>query len=341
MMKHEHAEGSRRRFLRTALATSTAAALALRAGRPARAAEDDIAEQIVDAMNALFGKHPGFRAAHAKGTVCEGTFTPAATAPSLSKAAHLRDRVAVTARFSNGSGVPNAPDNAPISSPHGLAIRFHLPGGGLTDIVSNSFNGFAVSTPEDFLAFLRAVAASGPDAAKPTALDQFLASHPKARKAATTPKPDPVSFGTLTWFGVNAFRFTNAEGKSRFGRYRIVPIVGDKRLDGAEAEKKPANYLFDELDERLAKGPVEFWINVQLANDGDPVDDPAAVWPDDRQQVQLGLLSITKRVADSDAAERKLFYDPNHLTDGIEASDDPILEIRSPVYAISARRRRK
>lgn len=339
-MRRPPRPNSRRHFLRSALATSTAAALAL--GPAPRAADGDIAEQIVDAMNALFGKHPGFRAVHAKGVVCEGTFTPAPTAASLSKAAHLRGEASrVTARFSDSTGLPDVPDNAPIASPHGLAIRFHLPGGGLTDIVSNSFNGFAVATPEDFLALLRAVAASGKDAPKPTALDTFLAGHPAALKAATAPKPDPVGFGTLTYFGVNAFRFTNAEGKSRFGRYRIVPAAGDRRLDPAEAAKKPANYLVDELTERLTKGPVEFRIVVQLAAEGDPVDDPTAVWPDDRPTVELGLLSITRRVAESDAAQRKLFYDPLHLTEGIEASDDPILEIRSPVYAVSARRRRK
>ena len=43
-------------------------------------------EQIVDALQALFGVHPGYRAVHAKGIICEETFSPAATAASVNRA---------------------------------------------------------------------------------------------------------------------------------------------------------------------------------------------------------------------------------------------------------------
>jgi len=159
------------------------AASALLAPRLARADDDtSVPEQIVDTMNSLFGKHPGFRSAHAKGIVCEGEFTPAAAAATLSKAPHLQDKpVRVTVRFSDSTGIPDIPD----AGPRGMAVRFHLPGGGSTDIVSNAFNGFAVANGEDFLAFLRAVAATGKEAPKPTPLEKFLASHPKAMKVVT------------------------------------------------------------------------------------------------------------------------------------------------------------
>jgi catalase len=85
--------------------------------------------------------------------------------------------------------------------------------------VSISANAFPVATPEDFLAFLRAVAQSGPNAAKPTPLEQFLGTHPAAAKFLTTPYPPPVSFATLAFYGVNAFKFTNAAGVSHYIRY--------------------------------------------------------------------------------------------------------------------------
>ena len=104
-------------------------------------------DQIVDTMNVLFGKHPGFRSAHAKGIVCEGEFTPAAPAATLSKASHLRGQpVKVTVRFSDSTGIPDIPDGVPEAGPRGLAVRLHLPGGGSTDIVANAFNGFGVAT---------------------------------------------------------------------------------------------------------------------------------------------------------------------------------------------------
>jgi catalase len=318
------------------------AASAWLAPKLARAGDDkSIAEQIVDALNELFGKHPGFRSAHAKGIVCEGEFTPAASAASLSKAPHLRDKpVRVTVRFSDSTGIPDIPDGLPDAGPRGLAIRFHLPGGGSTDIVANAFNGFAVANGEDFLAFLRAVAATGKDAPKPTPLEKFLASHPKAMKVATAPKPVPASFVTEPYFGVNAFEFTNAEGQSRFGRYQVRPEAGARFLSAEEAARRPPNFLIDELGQRLAKGPARFRIVVQLAAEGDKVDDATEVWPHDRPTVELGVLSITGTVADNDAAQRALAFDPLHLIDGIEPSDDPLLPLRSAAYAVSRRRRR-
>jgi catalase len=302
--------------------------------------EKSVAEQIVDTMNTLFGKHPGSRAAHAKGVVCEGEFKPSPSASTLSRAPHLQGKpVRVTVRFSDSTGIPDIPDGVPNASPHGMAVKFHLAEGS-TDIVCNAFNGFAVSTAEDFLAFLRAVSESGPNAPKPTPLDQFLGSHPRALKVVKAPKPTPASFATEPYFGVNAFVFTNAEGKARSGRYQLRPEAGEKYLTAEEAAKKPANFLIDELGDRLASGPAKFRLVVQLAAEGDPVDDATAVWPDDRPSVELGILSVTRRVADNDAAQRALAFDPLRLVDGIEGSDDPLLEARSAVYAISRRRRR-
>jgi catalase len=221
-----------------------------------------------------------------------------------------------------------------------MAVRFHLQDGSSTDIVGNAFNGFAVSTGEEFLEFLKAVAGSGKDVPKPTPLDKFLAAHPKAMKVVTAPKPVPVSFATETYFGVNAFEFTNAAGKSRFGRYQIRPETGDKFISAEEARTRPANFLIDELGDRLAGGPAKFRIIVQIAAEGDRLDDATEVWPDDRPTIELGVLSITSKSADTDASQRALAFDPTHLVDGIEASDDPLLQIRSAAYAVSRRRRR-
>jgi catalase len=184
------------------------------------------------------------------------------------------------------------------------------------------------------------VAASGKAAPKPTPLETFLASHPKAMKVVTAPRPVPSSFATEPYFGVNAFAFTNAEGKTRFGRYQLRPEAGARFLRAEEAARKPPNFLIEELAARLASEPAKFRIVVQLAGEGDKVDDATEVWPDDRPVVELGVLTIAGKVADNDAAQRALAFDPLHLVDGIEASDDPLLELRSAVYAISRRRRR-
>jgi len=295
-------------------------------------------EQLVDALNALFGLHRGYRPVHAKGIVCEGTFSPAATAASFSRAPHLQSGpVPITVRFSDFAGVPTVPDGDPLASPRGMAIKFHLPGGIDTDIVAHSYDGFPTRTAEEFLEFVRALAANG--SGSPDPIKSFLASHPQARRFAEAPKPAPSSFATESYYAVNAFRFINREGTSRPGRYRIRPEAGEEHLDPAEAARRPGSFLFDELAQRLSRGAVRFRLLVQLAAEGDPVDDCSQPWPEERPQVELGTLSITAPVADSAAAERQLVFDPAKLVDGIELSDDQLPAVRSAVYAISYRRR--
>lgn len=318
--------------------------LAVGAARAADAAADNkpLPAALVDALNKLSGgPHAGYRANHAKGVMVTGTFTPSGDAPGLSKAAHFQKAVPITVRFSDTTGVPNLPDADANASPHGMAIRFQLADGASTDIVSISANGFPVATPEDFLAMLGAIAASGPNAAKPTPIEQFLGSHPAALKFVTTPRPAPESFGTLAFYGVNAFKFTNAKGESRYVRYQILPLDGERALSGDAAAKAAPNYLMDELPQRVGKGAVKFRLLAQLANDGDKVDDATAVWPATNRVVELGTMSLSQVVADQAAAQKAILYNPVSLPAGIEPSADPVLAARFPSYAVSFGQRLK
>ena len=250
---------------------------------------DQIAQQIADTFIQLFGDHPGFRLTHAKGIVCHGTFTPAASAASVSKAAHLHgDPVPVIVRFSDSTGVPMIPDGDPHANPKGMAIRFTLPDGNSTDIVANSANGFPAPTPIEFLGFLRALADTHPDSLHPNAFEQYLGAHPDTAKFVTTPTPTPRSFATEKFLGNNAFKFSNKDGKEQFGRYQIIPVAGESHMDDAASAKLAANFLMDEIKGRLGKGPVEFRLMVQLAAEGDVTNDATKVWPDDWPMVELG-----------------------------------------------------
>ncbi len=300
-----------------------------------------VTEQLVDTLTKLAGgPHPGYRANHAKGIVVTGEFTPAATATGISKAAHLQGKaVPVTVRFSDGTGVPTIPDADPNSFPKGMAIRFHLDNNVSTDIVVISVNGFPAATPEDFLGLLNAIAASGPDVAKPTPVDQFLESHPAALKFVTTPKLPPASFATQPFYGVNAFKFTNAEGETVHGRYRIEPVAGEKFLNNEEAATVAPDYLMTELPARLQQGAVQFRILLQIAEADDVVNDPTVVWPESRKTVDLGTLSITAVHPDGVNFEKRTMFNPLMLVDGIAPTDDPILLARPGAYAVSFGRR--
>jgi catalase len=192
-----------------------------------------------------------------------------------------------------------------------------------------------VATPEDFLAFLRAAAQSGPDAAKPTPIETFLGTHPAAVKFVSTPRPPPVSFGTLTFYGVNAFKFTNANGDSHYARYQIVPVSGNQVLTEAQAKSADPDYLMNDLPRRLARGPVKFHLFAQVAEAGDSVDDPTAVWPDARRRVLLGTISLNRPVKDQAAAQKAIMFSPLNLQAGIEPSADPVLLARPAAYGVS------
>ena len=309
---------------------------------PLEAQQKSLPQQIADVMVQLNGGtiHKGFRFTHAKGLVLTGTFTPAKGAGSISRAAHLNGgAVPVTVRFSDGTGVPQINDDNPAAAPRGMAIRFTLPGGGFTDIVANSHNGFFVGTGEDFLAFLKAHAATKPDSPHPSPIEQFLGGHPRALKVITDSKPLPVSFATLGFFGNNAFVFVDSAGTKRPGRYQILPVAGVHHLDSTAAAKVAPNYLFEDLPRRIARGPIKYRLLVQLANPGDQTNDGSIVWPDDRKRVELGTISITKIAPNNEELQRSLTFNPIFVTDGIQLSDDPFIPLRSAVYALSVQHR--
>ena len=204
-------------------------------------------------------------------------------------------------------------------------------------MVINSLKFFPVSSGEDFRDLFLALAASPPDAAKPTKFEQFAPSHPAVPAAAATAST-PDSFADEEYYGVDAFVFVNAAGKRQAVRYQMVPerVV---HLDAADAAKRPPDFLIDELIERLKREKVVFHLKAQLAEPGDPTKDATKPWPEDRKVVELGVLTIDKAVANSIEAQKALVFLPGQLTDGIEPSDDPLIDVRNGAYAESFSRR--
>jgi catalase len=299
-----------------------------------------LANDLLQQFDTIFGQHPGFRPAHAKGAMLTGTFTPTQGADYFTRAPHIqREATPVTVRFSNSTGLPLVPDNDPNANPRGIAIRFHLAEHVHTDIIGHSTDGFPTHTGEEFLAFLRALAASDPSKPSPSPIEEYLGAHPKALAFVQTPKPAPSSFARESYFGVTAMRFTNKDGLSHFGRYRIVPEAGNDHLPDAAAAAKTENFLFDELKERISNGPIAFRVLLQLAGNEDIVDDATIYWPEDRPVADLGRLVLTAPVSGSDE-QKQIIFDPIPRVDGIEPSEDPLLELRAAVYLISGRRRR-
>jgi len=305
------------------------------------AAEPDLWVRIVDALNGLYGVHNGHRATHAKGTLCAGTFTATPHASKFTTAAHMQgDPVRVHVRFSNAGGDPEKRDGTNDS--RGMAVKFYLPDGTTTDIDAVIIPVFVVRTPEDFLELTLArrpdPATGKPD---PDKIGAFLSDHPESMPAieAALALQAPVSFVQLTYFAVHAYRFIDAGGGSRHVRYRWEPEAGTDFLERAEAEQQDHDYLRKDLEERLAGGPAAFRLWIQVAEEGDPSDDPTVAWPDERETVELGRLEITELAFDRDRDGDVLVFDPTRVTEGIECSDDLILRARAHAYAESVFRR--
>jgi catalase len=309
-------------------------------GSPASAT---VVAQLVETMRTLAGPHPGFRPVHAKGIMCSGTFHASAGARAVSRAPHLQGQAVPTVmRFSNSSGDPDVHDGIPNA--RALAVKFQLPDGKKADILALHIEGFATRTPDEFLAFLRAQL---PDPATrkpaPDAVPRFLESHPATRAfiERLTKKPVPASYGQACYYAEHAFKFTAADGTSRFGRYRWIPEAGEAYLSPDDAGQRSANFLREELESRLRNGPVAFRLLLQVAGESDPTNDVTALWPADRPLVELGRLELTRISPTSAADERRLVFDPTNVTDGIGLSDDPFLLARSAAYSISYDQRSK
>ena len=301
---------------------------------------EEISERLVDGINATYGAHAGYRAVHAKGVLCAGTFTPTASASALSRAPHFAGPTVRThVRFSNGGGNPTVPDGT--RDVRGMAVKFYL-ADGTTDIVAMSLPVFFARTPEDLLAFNK-VRRPDPDTGQPDIekVGAYLAEHPEAVAAVTAAisHPAPASYAGLTYHSIHAFGFVAADDTVRYGRYHLVPEGGEETITDEEAATRSPDYLREELADRFGQRPVAFGLDLQLAADGDPLDDPTAEWPPEREVVRLGRLELTGLAFDRERDGDILVFDPTRVPDGIRLTGDKILLARPGAYSVSVTRR--
>lgn len=258
----------------------------------------------------------------------KGTFKASSEVKELSSAPHFNQpSTAVTIRFSNSTGLPEIPDTDPNANPRGLAIRFNLadhPKRVHTDIVIHSTPYFPTRTGAEFLEFLKALVASQPGTPSPTPVEQFLDSHPGAKAFVQAPKAAPTSFGKEAYYGVNAFKFSNAKGKETYFRYRAIPEAGEENVEEEALKHKAPNFLFEELPKRLKAGAISFKLMAQLAEEGDTTDDATVHWPESRPLVELGTIKVESILPDNAKEQKSIIFDPIPRVQGIEVSNDPL-----------------
>ena len=324
------------------VAAAVAAAIGL-AGPHTVVAEGEVtADQVVSALEGTFGVTPGERRNHTKGTCAAGEFVGSPEAAKYSRSALFSGKpVPVVARFSLAGGNPKAPDTA--KSPRGMALEFQLPGGGLQHMTMLNTPVFGAATPQTFLDLMIAMkpdpATGKPD---PEKMKAFKASHPDnlAQAEFLAKNNPPVSFANSSYFGIHTFKFIDRDGKVTLVRWRFVPQDGEKRLTDEELKSAPANFLEAALIERTKQGPVKWDMIVTLGHPGDAENNPTVAWPEDRQQVKVGTLTLTSAAAQQKGTGcEPINFDPLVMADGIAPTDDPVLRFRSPAYAVSFAKR--
>ena len=296
---------------------------------------------FLNQFESTFGKFEGFRRSGAKGVCAVGEFVGTTDARALSTSSAFSGRpVPVVVRFSVGGANPKAPDNA--KSQRNLALQFNLPNGEQWQMGNISAPVFGASSPQQFFGRL---ASLQPDPATkmadPAKVKAFADANPEVllqgRHFAS--QPVPASFGAVNYWGVHAFGFVNASGTKQFGKWIFEPVGGLQGLTDDESKAKGANFLFDDLRQRVKDGKVAFNFNLELAQADDRIDSATVPLPEGRKKVNLGLLKVTSVAEDGGGACLTITYNPLVLPKGVEPSADPMIAARAAPYAVGLGRR--
>ena len=297
--------------------------------------------RFVDAFERVAGIHSGFRRNHAKGVCVSGFFESNGQGMRLSKAMVFRPgRMSVIGRFSFGGGNPyvaDAPDMV-----RGLGLLFWLPDGEEWRTAMINLPVFPVNTPQ---AFFDNLLAGEPDPQThrpdPAKMDEFLARHPESVPALKIIKGRAVSSGfeNTTFNSLTAFRFVDAGGAAIPVRWSMVPVQPFVAANGTASDQGDKNYLFDALIASILQRPLQWRLIITVGQSGDVTDDASIPWPEGREQVDVGTLTLDSVESDDTSPARDINFDPLVLPAGMAPSDDPLLSARSAVYSQSFTKR--
>lgn len=300
-------------------------------------------DQIVTALENKFGTFPGERRNHTKGICFSGEFQATEAAATLSRSPLFQGTpIPVIGRFSLAGGNLHAADNK--ANAHGMALRFALPDGQLHQMAMLDIPFFDVATPDGFLQKQLATtpdpATGQPDPAKVQAFEQAFPESQRLKQALAGQSRIPAGYQRLSYNSINTFILESADGKSTPVRWAFIPELDQPAyLSSEQAESLGADYLQDSVQEQLNSGDIRWHMELTLANEDDQLTDPSQPWSGPHQVIQAGTLRLQALDTSRDAACRAINFDPLRLSDGVKPSDDPVLQARSPAYAISFAKR--
>ena len=299
------------------------------------------------------------RVVHARGAVAYGYFESYGTWGDEPIGRYTRAKVFAEAgkrtdlaiRFSTVIGGRDSSEAA--RDPRGFAIKFYTEDGNW-DLVGNNLGVFFI---RDALKFPDVIHALKPDPVtfrqEPARIFDFMSQTPESMHMLVnlfSPRGIPANYRTQQGFGVNTYKWVNAEGASHLVKYHWMPTAGVSSMteeDAAAVQAGDLGHASRDLYEAIERGEYPAWeLLVQLMSDGDhpeldfdPLDD-TKVWPEnDFPPKPVGKMVLTRNVSNFFAESEQISFGTGVLVDGLDFSDDKMLVGRTFSYSDTQRHR--
>ncbi|WP_421925050.1 catalase [Lysinibacillus capsici] len=287
------------------------------------------------------------RVVHARGSAAHGIFETYECASDITKAQFLNGKgtkTPVFVRFSTVAGSKGSADT--VRDARGFATKFYTQEGNY-DLVGNNIPVFFIQDAIKFPDFVHAVKPE-PNNEVPQAQSahdtfwDFIANNQESAHMVMWHMSDrsiPRSYRMMEGFGVNTYRFINAEGKAHFVKFHWKPVLGVKSLVWDEAQiiaGKDPDFHRRDLWESIERGYFPEWeLGVQLIPVEDEfkfsfdILDATKIWPEEEIPVRiLGKMTLNKNVDNFFAETEQAAFHVGHVVPGIDFSNDPLLQGR-------------
>ncbi|WP_342473148.1 catalase [Metasolibacillus sp. FSL H7-0170] len=257
----------------------------------------------------------------------------------------------VFVRFSTVIHGGHSPET--LRDPRGFAVKFYTEDGNW-DLVGNNLKIFFI---RDAIKFPDMIHAFKPDPItniqSVERFFDFCASSPETFHMVTlvySPWGIPANYRMMQGSGVNTYKWVNSEGNAVLVKYHWEPLQGIKNLTQKEAEeiqKKNFNHATQDLYDAIERGEYPEWeLYIQIMEDGphpeldfDPLDD-TKLWPNDQFPWHLvGKMVLNKNPEDYFAEVEQATFGTGVLVDGLDFSDDKMLQGRTFSYSDTQRHR--
>jgi catalase len=300
------------------------------------------------------------RVVHARGTTSFGYFEAYGTVGDDPIAKYTRaklfqergKRTDVAVRFSTVAGGRDSSEA--VRDPRGFAVKFYTEDGNW-DLVGNNLGVFFIRDAVKFPDFIHS---QKPDPVTferqvPNRVFDFISQTPESMHMVTLvfgPRGIPASYRTMQGFGVNTYKWVNAQGDTVLVKYHWLPKQGVKSWTEADAAAMQAQELgchTKDLYEAIESGDHPEWeLCVQIMSDDehaeldfDPLDD-TKVWPEELFPVRpVGKMVLDRTASNFFAENEQIAFGTGVLVDGLDFSDDKMLVGRTFSYSDTQRYR--